>query len=128
MRAIAISTSLLSAATVLPSVALRETEAHNLVARDTRILDYTIETWPNTETVYDNQSYAFFFVKPIDGINYRFSFQNSDPPNSGTINVFTVTGEGLDTIVESVGPSKAVGRDVKKTNKPFHITIDSNYP
>ncbi|KAI8270653.1 hypothetical protein K4K58_008480 [Colletotrichum sp. SAR11_239] len=128
MRAIAIFTSLLSAAAALPSVVPRDPEANNLVARDTRILDYTIETWPNTETLYNNQSYAFFFVKPIDDINYRFSFQNSDPPNAGTINVFTVTGEGLDTIVESVGSSKAVGRDVKKTNKPFHITIDSNYP
>lgn len=117
MRAAAVFTSLLSVAAALPS--------H--VTRDTRILDYTIETWPTQETLYNNQSYAFFFVMPEDDTHYTFSFQNSDPPSAGTINVFTVTGEGLATIVERVGSSKATSREVEKTGKPFHITIDSNY-
>lgn len=125
MRAVAVFTTLLSAAAALPSLAARAPE---LVTRDTRILDYTIETWPTQETLYNNQSYAFFFVTPEDDTHYTFSFQNSDHPNAGTTNVFTVTGEGLETIVERVGSSKATSREVEKTGKPFHITIDSNYP
>lgn len=118
MRAAAVFTILLSVAAALPS----------LVTRDTRILDYTIETWPTEEMLYNNQSFAFFFVTPEDDTHYTFSFSNSDPANAGTINNFTVTGEGLETIFESLGSGKSASREVEKTNKPFHITIDSNYP
>lgn len=128
MRAVAIFTSLLSVAAALPSLALPEPETHDLQTRDTRILDLTIETWPTESYIYNNQSYAFFTVTPKDDTHYYFGFSNSDPANAGTINVFTVTGEGLETIVESLGSSKSAERVVEKTNKPFHITIDSNYP
>lgn len=94
MRAVAVFTTLLSAAAALPSLAARAPEPNDLVTRDTRIRDYTIETWPTVEALYNNQSYAFFFVTPEDDTHYTFSFQNSDPPNAGTINVFTVTGGG----------------------------------
>lgn len=128
MRTVAIFTSLLSAAAALPSLAARKPETHDLQIRDTRILDLTIETWPTEEYMYNNQSYAFFFVTPKDDTHYTFGFSNSDPANAGTINVFTVTGEGLETIVERLGSSKSTSREVEKTGKPFHITIDSNFP
>ncbi|KAG6354543.1 hypothetical protein INS49_004560 [Diaporthe citri] len=123
-----IFTSLLSVAAALPSLAAREHETHDLETRDTRILDLTVETWPTESYIYNNQSYAFFTVTPKDDTHYTFGFSNSDPANTGTINVFAVTAEGLETIVERLGSSKSTSRDVKKTNKPFRITIDSNYP
>lgn len=51
MRAVAVFTSLLSVAAGLPSLVKRGPE---LITRDTRILDYTIETWPTVETLYNN--------------------------------------------------------------------------
>lgn len=79
----------------LPSLATREPETHDLQARDTRILDLTIENWPTESYIYNHQYFAFFTVTPKDDTHYTFGFSNSDPANAGTINVFTVTGEGL---------------------------------
>lgn len=125
MHALTILTALASAASALPSLATREPEPNNnLEARAQRILIYTIETWPEYETMYNNQSYEFFFVTPKGGDNYHFSFQNSNAANSGIVDLFTVTGEGLETIKEEVHPPTATGRDVVKTGKPFTITID----
>lgn len=94
MRAVAIFTSLLSAAAALPSPAARSPNTHILEARDTRILDYTIEAWPASYTIYNDQSYAFFIVNPQNDTHYSLGFSNSDPANAGTVNVFTITGEG----------------------------------
>lgn len=124
MRAVAVLTSLGSVAAALPSLAAREPEANNLQARAQRILEYTITAWPTEEYMYNNQSYEFFFVTPKVGDSYRFSFQNSNPANSGITDLFTVTGEGLETITEKVESGKGAGRDVEKTDKPFTITID----
>lgn len=129
MRALAIFTFLLSAAAALPSSrAARDPKTHDLQVRDTRILDYTIQTWPDQETFYNNQSFAFFTVKPQNDTHYLFGFSNADAPNAGTINVFTVTGEGLKTIVESLTSGKFASRVVEKTKKPFRIVNDSNFP
>lgn len=129
MRAVATFTSLLSAAAALPSpLAAPEPKTSDLVARDTRILDYTIETWPTQDTFYNNQSFAIFTVNPQNDTHYQFGFWNADAPNARTINIFTVTGRGLETIVERLTSGKSATRVVEKTNKPFHITIDSNFP
>lgn len=124
MHALAILTALASVASALSSLAAREPETNTLEARAQRILTYTINTWPEQENLYNNQSYEFFFVTPKGVDTYRFSFQNSNAPNSGVTDLFTVTGEGLETIEETVPSGKAVGRDVVKTGKPFTITID----
>lgn len=124
MHPLAILTALASVASALPSLATREPNANILETRGQRILTHTIETWPDVEYMYNNQSYEFFFVTPKGGDNYRFSFQNSNAANSGIVDLFTVTGEGLETITEEVHPPTATGRDVKKTGKPFTITID----
>lgn len=129
MRAVAVFTSLLSAAAALPSsLAARNPKTHDLQVRDTRILDYTIETWPDQDTFYNNQSFAFFTVNPQNATHYLFGFSNADALNAGTINIFTVTGEGLKTIVERLTSGKCASRVVEKTNKPFRIIIDSNFP
>ncbi|KKY33193.1 hypothetical protein UCDDA912_g06863 [Diaporthe ampelina] len=96
-----------------------------ILSIDTRILDLTIATWPTDKRIYNNQSFAFF-IKPVT--HYSFAFSNSDPANAGTINVFTVTGESLETNVERLGSANSNLRIVEKTNKPLYITIDSNYP
>lgn len=125
MRAVALFTALASAASALPSLAGREIETNDLEARQgQRILDLTVNTWPTQETLYNNQSYEFVFLTPKTETTYQFTFQNSNPPNAGFVDLFTVTGEGLATITERVSPGKPASRTVEKTNKPFRITLD----
>lgn len=126
MRAVALFTALASAAFALPSLAGRDLEAKDLEARQgQRILDYTATTWPTQETLYNNQSYEFVFLTPKTDTTYQFDFQNSNPANAGFDTIFTVTGEGLGTLADTVKPGgKVASHTVEKTNKPFRITID----
>ncbi|KAF6828272.1 hypothetical protein CPLU01_08645 [Colletotrichum plurivorum] len=116
MRFTSVLASLLAVATALP------TSSEQVQARDID-WEHTFESWPSQEQSL-TPLYGWLNIKPENATHTKFTFGTLQAPNNDWVYVYTLFGEGLDTIV-----AKPVGRlletyTVANTNKPFTITLD----
>lgn len=116
MRFTSILASLVAVATALP------TSSEQVQARDID-WEHTFEYWP-TEEAYLTPLYGWISIKPENATHTKFSFGTYQAPNSDWVYTYTLSGEGIDTIVAKPVGTRSEAYFVATTNKPFTITLD----
>ncbi|KAL0938560.1 uncharacterized protein CTRU02_205171 [Colletotrichum truncatum] len=119
MRAAAILPVLFSLAAAAPATS-------QIKAREI-VYTHTWDTWPDQSYIITPAARGFIRVFPTNATHESFIFGNLQAPNSGVTYTYTLSGQGIDTVVtKALSPGVTETHVIETTtNSPaFTISVD----